>query len=83
MKQNLFLFFIIAAALSMTSCDKKREGKPRVLVFSKTAGYRHESIEDGKLALIELGKKNDFETDTTEDAGLFTEENLKKYGNAA
>jgi cytochrome c len=53
--------------------------KPRVLVFSKTKGYRHESIEEGKLALIELGKKNNFDVDTTENAALFTEENLKRY----
>lgn len=60
----------------LLSCSKE---KKKILVFSKTAGYRHESIEDGKLALIELGKKNDFETDTTEDASQFTEDNLKKY----
>lgn len=58
------------------SCEKQ---KRRVLVFSKTAGYRHESIADGKLALIELGKKNNIEVDTTEDASLFNEDNLKKY----
>src|SRR5436190_1329982 len=59
------------------SCEKQKN--PRVLVFSKTKGYRHESIETGKLALMELGKKNTFEVDTTEDANLINEENLKKY----
>lgn len=60
----------------LLSCSKE---KKRILVFSKTKGYRHESIPDGKLALIELGKQHEFEVDTTEDAALFTEENLKKY----
>jgi len=51
----------------------------RVLVFSKTKGYRHESIPTGKLALMKLGQENGFAVDTTEDSGKFTEANLKKY----
>jgi cytochrome c len=51
----------------------------RVLVFSKTTGFRHASIPSGKNALQELGKQNDFQVDTTENAAVFTEDNLKKY----
>lgn len=51
----------------------------RVLVFSKTKGYRHESIGAGKMALIKLGNENKFKVDTTEDANAFTDDNLKKY----
>ncbi|WP_020606666.1 ThuA domain-containing protein [Spirosoma spitsbergense] len=51
----------------------------KVLVFSKTAGYRHKSIEVGKLAIMKLGKENGFAVDTTENAGKFTENNLKQY----
>jgi len=60
----------------MFSC---RQENNRILVFSKTKGYRHESIGDGKVALIQLGKKNGFEVDTTENAALFTDEKLKRY----
>ncbi len=67
----IFLLFCL-----LLSCSKE---KKRILVFSKTKGYRHESIPDGKLALIDLGKQHEFEVDTTEDASLFTEDNLKKY----
>ena len=28
------------------SCDNSRKGNPKVLVFSKTAGYVHASIPD-------------------------------------
>jgi cytochrome c len=66
----------LTVLLSLFSCKKEKD---RVLVFSKTAGYRHESIEDGRKALIELGRNNNFEVDTTEDASAFTEENLKRY----
>jgi cytochrome c len=52
---------------------------PRILVFSKTMGYRHESIQTGKLALIKLGKENGFEVDTTENSNDFQEFNLKRY----
>lgn len=49
------------------------------MVFSKTKGYRHESIEAGKAAIAALGIQNKFDVDTTEDASLFNEENLKRY----
>lgn len=52
----------------------------RVLVFSKTKGFRHASIPAGKMAIMKLGKENGFAVDTTEDAGKFTEANLKQYG---
>jgi cytochrome c len=67
---------LLAVFFLMFSCKKEKD---KILVFSKTKGYRHESITDGKLALIELGKRNDVEVDTTEDASLFSEDNLKKY----
>ena len=53
--------------------------KPRILVFSKTRGYRHASIEAGKPAIVALGEKNGFDVDTTEDSTVFTDKNLKKY----
>jgi cytochrome c len=51
----------------------------RVLVFSKTAGFRHSSIPAGKKAITKLGTENGFSVDTTENAALFTEKNLRKY----
>lgn len=56
------------------------KGPKRVLVFSKTAKFRHkEGIAAGKLAIMQLGKDNKFAVDTTEDASVFTPGNLKKY----
>jgi type 1 glutamine amidotransferase len=48
-------------------------------VFSKTAAFRHSCINTGKLALLKLGAENKFIVDTTEDASIFTGDNLKKY----
>ena len=53
--------------------------KPRILVFSKTHGYRHGSIGVGKLAIVSLGQENGFDVDTTEDSTAFTDKNLRKY----
>lgn len=50
-----------------------------VLVFSKTKGFRHKSIEVAKPALIKMGAANKFRVDTTEDASVFSLANLKKY----
>ncbi len=68
----LFLFLIF-------SCAKKAKPTPRVLVFTKTAGYRHASIPDGIAAIQKLGAENGFLVDTTENANNFQEDTLQKY----
>lgn len=51
-----------------------------VLVFSKTAGWHHDSILEGVVAIRNLGKQNDFNVFWTEDASrVFKDEELKKY----
>jgi type 1 glutamine amidotransferase len=52
---------------------------PRVLVFSRTLGYRHDSIPDGIAAVRALGGQHGFAVDTTEDAGRFTTGGLARY----
>ncbi|MBM4111758.1 MAG: ThuA domain-containing protein [Phycisphaerae bacterium] len=51
---------------------------PRVLVFTKTAAFRHDSIPDGIRAVREIGA-GAFEIDATEDAAAFTDDNLTRY----
>ena len=41
------------------SCNQ-RSGKPRVLVFSKTTGFRHGSIPAGKDCPYETGRRKWF-----------------------
>lgn len=52
---------------------------PRILIFSKTTGFRHDSIPDGIAAIRQLGQQNGFDVDATEDAANFTEANLSRY----
>lgn len=79
MRSIACLICLAILASSFVSCKHTRPGKPKVLVFSKTAGYRHASIAAGKTALMKLGQENGFDVDTTEDAGYFTEASLKQY----
>lgn len=53
--------------------------KPRILIFSKTAGYHHMSIGPGIAAIKKLGTENKFDVDTTTDASKFTIDTLGKY----
>ncbi|MFV2145033.1 ThuA domain-containing protein [Isoptericola sp. G70] len=50
-----------------------------LLVFSKTAGFRHGSIPAGIAAIQRLGDDNGFSVTATEDAEAFTAENLEQY----
>ncbi|GAA2377357.1 ThuA domain-containing protein [Dactylosporangium salmoneum] len=50
-----------------------------VLVFSKTAGFRHDSIPAGIQAIKDLGAANNFTVTATEDASVFTAANLAQY----
>ncbi|KAF8604684.1 class I glutamine amidotransferase-like protein [Ceratobasidium sp. AG-I] len=52
---------------------------PRILIYSATAGYRHESIPTAIAALKQLGQANNIDFDATEDKALFTGSNLPKY----
>jgi cytochrome c len=57
----------------------QQDNGQRVLVFSKTKGYYHESIPDGVAAVQKLGAENGFRVDTTKDASQFSADNLKRY----
>jgi type 1 glutamine amidotransferase len=72
------LGMLAVLVLFTTNCVSAK-GKPKVLVFCKTAGYHHESIAVGKVAIMKLGAENGFDADTTSDAGKFTADNLKQY----
>ncbi|WP_409012662.1 ThuA domain-containing protein [Dyadobacter sp. 3J3] len=75
---NVFCF-ALCICFSITVTAQSVTPEKRVLIFSKTAGFRHGSIGAGKVAIAKLGTENGFSVDTTENAALFTEKNLRKY----
>ncbi|MGL4632709.1 MAG: ThuA domain-containing protein [Leadbetterella sp.] len=51
----------------------------KVLLFTKTAGFHHESILDGVAAIKKLGERHFFDVDWHEKASIFNENDLKAY----
>lgn len=47
-----------------------------VLVYTRTAAYRHDSIPAGRAALRELGEEHGFGVEATEDPSAFTDASL-------
>lgn len=76
--RNLSIPAIMLLFLLSFSCQPKPD-ETRILVFSKTLVFRHESIAQGIEAINALGQKHNIIVDTTENADLFNEENLKRY----
>lgn len=53
---------------------------PRMLVFTRTAGFRHDSIPEGVRCLRELGAAAGIEVEHTEDPAKFSPDNLGRFG---
>jgi type 1 glutamine amidotransferase len=61
------------------SPERSASAKPRILVFTKTVGFRHDSIPAAIAAIRELGAASGLVVDATEDSGAFTNANLGRY----
>ena len=83
------LIWLIAGACSGSSTQSESDGPAThhesdgssftVLVFTQTAGFRHESIPAGIRAIKSLGDEQQFRVDSSEDAAVFTDANLARY----
>lgn len=74
---TLLVLFVLFCLFGMEG--QGRTKTPRILVFSKTLGYRHQNIPDGIRAIQKLGTKNNFIIDATENSEDINSRNLKKY----
>ena len=79
MHMKNYILGAICLLFVLVGCEKKRQGPPKLLVFSKTMAFKHASIPSGIAALEKLGQENDFVIDTTTNGELFTDENLAQY----
>lgn len=70
---------MLLGLLPVASAPAQETPEFRALVFSKTNGFRHASIETGNAAIQQLGAENNFTVDVTEDSAVFTDENLAQY----
>ncbi|WP_240543697.1 ThuA domain-containing protein [Spirosoma foliorum] len=80
-KARLYFIGLMGATFLLYSGMTVRQSAnaPRILVFSKTKGWKHTSIPFAIAAIQRLGNVNGFSVDTTTNAALFTDENLKQY----
>ena len=78
-RKPLFWMVLFGIVLSCSSAGPAEQVEVRILVFSKTAGFRHASIEHGISALEQLADDAGFQLDTTEDGDAFTPANLRRY----
>lgn len=72
-------FILFALTLAVVAACGPTDRQKRILVFTKTAGYRHASIPDGVAAITALAAKNQAMVDTTSNAALFSDDNLRRY----
>ena len=69
----------LAMVAGILGCQGPEKRDKKVLVFSKTEGFRHESIPVGIQAIKDMGAAEGFQVDATENAEDFNEENLQQY----
>lgn len=76
MKHRILCFLILfAISISAESAPKPK----KILVFYKTAAYKHLSIPAGITAISKLGQEHNFLVDTSSNATVFDLKNLKNY----
>ena len=78
-KRVLIVLAILLAIIGTAAYFMLKPVEIKVLVFSKTEGFRHESIEPGIEAIKKLGLQNGFTVEATEDATVFNEAYLKDF----
>lgn len=74
-----FQFFFLPLFLLLVFAACSDAPPARILVFSKTAGYRHDCIPTANAALRQICRANSIMMDTSEDASDFNEKNLRRY----
>ena len=72
---------VLATVVATASASSSGDGSPRfrVLVFTKTTGFRHDSIPVGIATIQRLGREHRFAVEQTEDERAFTNSNLARY----
>lgn len=71
------LLWILAGLTLLSSCQKQET--PSILVFSKTAGFRHASIEPGQEALKKMAEEQGWKIEFSENDSMFYESSLKNF----
>lgn len=85
MKLIPLLLPLLILGNTLTSCSgesteaKFQENSDTILIFSKTEGFRHQSIEEGAKEIKELASENNLEVLHSENAAYFQPDSLAKF----
>lgn len=79
---------LLCSAIALSSCGESDSGGStpgtsgnafKMLVYTRTASFRHDSIPTAIQTIRDLGSTNNFSVDATEDPTAFTDANLAQY----
>ncbi|RZA01438.1 MAG: PKD domain-containing protein [Sphingobacteriaceae bacterium] len=73
------IFRVAAATVLALLITSVSFAQSKVLVYTKTQAFHHNSIAAGEVAIKKLGAANGFAVDVTADSSKITESNLKNY----
>ncbi|MEU7585284.1 ThuA domain-containing protein [Micromonospora sp. NPDC049230] len=81
MRRNTMIIAVIAGLLLALGLAPPASAAPafRALLFTKTTGYRHDSIPAGISMIQQQASANNFEVVATEDSSVFTASNLATF----
>jgi cytochrome c len=79
-------YWLATMAAAITSCGGQQSPSSpstaptfSILVFSKTAGFRHDSIPAGIAAIRQQGSQRGFSAESSEDGSAFTDASLSRH----
>lgn len=78
MKKIVFGICLIVIAFLINGCNSD-VNEHKVLLFTKTKGYHHESIAAGIDAIKKIGEDNKFSVDVDSTGSSFNDDALQKY----
>ena len=73
------ILLILAVAFAVSSSAAQQIATARILLYTATADFRHDSIPTAIQALHNQSAKYNIQFDATEDMSKFTDENLALY----
>ncbi|WP_062063755.1 ThuA domain-containing protein [Cellvibrio sp. OA-2007] len=76
-KRIALSFALVCASLCTTLSAQAQQFN--VLLFTKTSGWHHESVNEGVTAMRAMALRHHFNIDWHEDASIFNDEKLKNY----
>ena len=77
------VLLLLTVSFLILSCNSTKKSvfltQKNILVFTKTNGFRHSSIETGVAALKEIASENHWAVQHSEDSLIFNSETLKNF----